>query len=168
MNPGATTRPVASSTRCASPARPPTATSLPPLIEMSPWRPGRPEPSTISPLRMTRSSMDVPLLALLLFECREHGAPRTSHQLVERADPCPVERGSAGLLVERDGRGAAVVVGELDLDLGPSVVAADDGGARDGRGHRAGGGSVNTTSLGSRPMVRRAARCRFHDSSCWS
>ena len=26
-------------------------------IEMSPWRPGSPEPSTISPLRMTRSSM---------------------------------------------------------------------------------------------------------------
>ena len=51
-----------------------------------------------------------------------------SHQLVERADACRVERGDARLLVERDRRRAAVVVGQLDLDLGTSVVAADDGG----------------------------------------
>src|SRR4249920_599263 len=127
MNPGATTRPVASSTRCASPARPPTATTLPPTIEMSPWRPGSPEPSTISPLRMTRSSMCFSLLGefclvefclvefwligVLSSECREHDAPRLSHQLVERADAGAVERGRAGLLVERDRRRAAVLVG---------------------------------------------------------
>src|SRR6187549_3322258 len=103
-----------------------------------------------------------------LFECGEHDAPRLSEQIVERADSGSVERGGARLFVERDRRGAAVVVGELHLDLGTSVMSADDGGTRDDGGHRAGGGSVNTMSLGRSPIVRRAARWRFHDSSCWS
>src|SRR3954447_7821185 len=122
MKPGAMTRPFASSTRCASPARPPTPTTLPSWIDTSPRRPGRPEPSTISPLRMTRSSMCVSLS----FESREHDAPRPSHQLVERADTGAVERRDARLLVERDRCCAAVVVGELHLDLGPAVVATDN------------------------------------------
>src|SRR5688572_13888452 len=163
MKPGATTLPAASITRFASPARPPTATTRPPTIDTSPRRPGNPEPSTIKPLEMTRSSTVCLLHVKLSFERREHHAPRLPDEFVDRADPGRVERGSTRFLVERDRRCATAVVGELHLDLGAAVVSADDGRTCDDGVHARGGGSVNTMSLGSsppgRPIAARIARC---------
>ena len=104
-----------------------------------------------------------------LFQGWEHDRPGLPDELVDRADARRVERRGARLLVERDGGPAAIAVGELHFDLGPSIMPADDGGTTDDRGHRAGGGSMNTMSLGSSSTAggraRRMARCRFHESS---
>src|SRR5216683_2615422 len=53
--PGATTSPVASISRRATPALPPALVMTPSSIAMSPVNAGAPVPSTILPLRITRS-----------------------------------------------------------------------------------------------------------------
>ena len=87
MKPGATTSPLASISRFALPAGTrPTATIWSPRIATSPWNHGLPVPSTILPLRMTRSYGHVGR------QCPDPG------QVTARAagSPRSIERGEQG------------------------------------------------------------------------
>ena len=120
--PGATARPVASIVRLAAGSAGPTDTILPFAMPRSPRKAGSPEPSTIRPFWMARSSMSSS--AFRVSGARiSHALPRRSSRL---ATPARVERRGRGLLVEPHARTGAVRIAHPQHQLGTPVVSGGD------------------------------------------
>src|SRR5580700_8313612 len=166
MKPGATTWPLASITRLASPRSAPTAAMRPALTATSAAKAGAPVPSTTRPPLISRSYIRKSLRNL---------APGAADQAVQVGRAAGAHDGKAGVRVQHHLADDPVLVADGKRQLGCAIVAGGDLGAlddrfggldselADGSGHAAIGGSTNTTSEPkSRPRGRRMAKmCRF-------
>src|SRR5262245_24744267 len=114
----------------------------------SPRKAGRPEPSTMRPLRMTRSSM-----GFSSGKDVEQTLPGLAAEIVGRLRIALFEKlpGAAG--IERDGAERAVLVAHAHLELGLAVVPGHDVRARDDRLSR----HASPPRAAAR---RRSRRCR--------
>src|SRR5581483_8251369 len=123
MNPGATTRSVASTVRCAGSSTSPTATTRPSLTPTSAGRPARPVPSTTVPPVISRSSMgpSLRLGSVLDLPRVVERVPRDAAGAVARPPLLLGDRfARSGRPEELDDRGPLLVDGrraELDPEL---------------------------------------------------